>query len=131
MSFTTDLKFFETRAFGETKRVRDAVTLKLATAVVQDTPVDTGRLRGAWLTNAGKPDTESEPDTKSGSEAIQRAKQALAPAKPEESIFLTNNLPYARAIEEGRSKQAPAGMVRKNVVRFQRLIDAEAARRSR
>jgi hypothetical protein len=53
---------------------------------------------------------------------------------------LANNLPYANVIEYGGyqgdgpntvggfSKQAPQGVVRVNVLRFQQLIDEEAAK---
>ncbi len=58
-------------------------------------------------------------------------------------MFLTNNLPYAEVAEfggwkgptekvtdEGYSRQSPAGMVRKNVVRFNQLIRVENGRKS-
>ncbi|WP_429820275.1 hypothetical protein [Ensifer sp. B1-9] len=35
----------------------------------------------------------------------------IAAADPFQAIFITNNLPYATALEAGHSKQAPIGMV--------------------
>ena len=37
-------------------------------------------------------------------------------------IYLTNNLPYAVPLEEGYSKQAPAGMVALTVQDFQSVV---------
>jgi hypothetical protein len=39
-----------------------------------------------------------------------------------EIIYLTNSLPYARRLEYGWSKQAPAGMVRITVANFERHL---------
>ena len=36
--------------------------------------------------------------------------------------FFTNNLPYAAALENGHSGQAPGGMVRVTVARFQQIV---------
>jgi hypothetical protein len=36
--------------------------------------------------------------------------------------YLTNNLPYIERLEYGWSKQAPGGMVRKNMQNFNRLF---------
>lgn len=41
---------------------------------------------------------------------------------------LTNNLPYAERLEYGWSNQAPQGMVRVNVARFNTLLEEEAAK---
>lgn len=129
MSFTTDLQFFRLDALGEQKRVRDAVTLKLFGAVIRDTPVDTGRARGAWVTNVEDDSETREEEFASASSAVEGCRQVLVGASPSDSIFITNNVPYVAKLEYGSSKQAPAGMMRKNVTRFQMLIDREATRR--
>ena len=40
--------------------------------------------------------------------------------------FIVNNLPYAIPLEYGHSTQAPNGMVRITVERFQQIVDAAA-----
>lgn len=44
--------------------------------------------------------------------------------------YLANNVPYIMNLEEGTSKQAPEGMVRKNMDRVQRMVDS-AIRKSK
>jgi hypothetical protein len=42
-------------------------------------------------------------------------------------VYMTNSLPYAEKIEyEGYSRQAPQGMLRANVAKWQRIVKAKA-----
>lgn len=120
---------FRDKALRNIEHTRRVIVIKLFSAVVLDTPVDSGRLRGNWQTTIGS-GAKGVLDRldPSGGAAIGEATSRAANLKGDDSIYLTNNLPYARRIEyEGWSKKAPEGMVRKNVVRFQRLV-GEAAR---
>jgi nitroimidazol reductase NimA-like FMN-containing flavoprotein (pyridoxamine 5'-phosphate oxidase superfamily) len=40
-----------------------------------------------------------------------------------QTAYLVNNLPYAVPLEYGHSKQAPGGMVRITLARFQQVVD--------
>ena len=115
---------------GRTKRTLDttrrAVAIKLFSAVIMDTPVLTGRLRGNWQTSINSPLTEPiERNDLTGAEAIKDVKRMVAQSRPTDVMYLRNNLPYAYRIEyEGWSKdKAPEGMVRRNVARFHRILD--------
>ena len=130
MSFSAQIASFGERASKKIQDVRKGVTIKLFSAVIRDTPVDTGRLRANWQLTVGSPATgtlNEEAPNKAGL-SIQEA-QAVNQTDGDTPIFLANNLPYAAGIEyEGRSKvKAPEGMVRRNVVRFGRLIQVEVA----
>lgn len=109
-------------------RFRRAVILSLFKSVILDTPVDTGRLRGNWQTSVGEPKTDSVDVAGKASGTV-----AIAAILPNlgglwDTVYLSNNLPYAFGIEfEGKSKQkAPRGMVRRNVLRINTLIDKSA-----
>tara|TARA_R110000744_G_scaffold143559_2_gene255493 strand:- start:168 stop:614 length:447 start_codon:yes stop_codon:yes gene_type:complete len=146
MSFSAQITDFVVNAAKKNpKRVRDAVLLKLFTSYVKDSPVDTGRFRGNWNTNIGTPELKtSSARAKVGGAPIERAKKTFQQSEMSQTIYLTNNLPYARVLEFGGykgtagktassgsgifSKQAPAGMVRVNNTRFDNLIKAEAAK---
>ena len=41
---------------------------------------------------------------------------------PGQMAYIINNLPYAIPLEFGHSTQAPGGMVRVTVARFQRIV---------
>ena len=76
------------------------------------TPVDTGRARGNWQAAVGAPvDVEIDRLDPSGGETIAAASRALIGLGAFKTIFITNNVPYIQALENGNSKQAPAGMV--------------------
>ena len=76
----------------------------------------------------------------SGSKSIAQMASVVSRDPSWYEFTLANNLPYANVIEYGGSpgdgpntvggfsKQAPQGVVRVNVLRFQQLIDEEAAK---
>jgi len=110
-------------------RIVRAVYVKLFTAVILDTPVLEGRLRGNW--QIGDQEASGTKSTKDKSGAVSiGAVNSFKLAEGQYEVFLTNNLPYAAIIEfDGHSSKAPDGMVGKNVARFERIL-AEAARKA-
>jgi len=97
------------------------VALAIDQAVVIATPVDTGRARSNWLVTVGSQSETDIPPYVPGSQgstagpnvqkALDQAKAAVAAYKGAGAIFITNNLPYIQRLDEGWSKQAPAGYV--------------------
>lgn len=122
MTFSSDLARFAEKAGLNTDTVVRKTTLDLARSVVQNSPVDTGRFRANWQLGEDSPPqgTLNEFD-KSGSTYAKLAVQA-AGIKAGGVIFLVNNLPYAIPLEYGYSKQAPSGMARLAVSRYQKYI---------
>ncbi len=145
MTFGSDVAQFAQFAGGQMTRVVQTITLELATAVVERTPVGNpslwkgpapkgytgGRLRANWQFTAGSPAT-GELDTTSHGTALTRIAAGIDASAAGGITWLTNNLPYAVPIEfEGHSKQAPAGMVRISVAEVQQHVNnALAALRS-
>lgn len=139
MSFSQDISKFGVGAVDKIQRVRRGVTLKLMTSVIMDTPVLTGRLRANWRLSAQQPNfnervgfdaSRQEAAAAKGTTipnhtqaAINEVQEGIEASTGDGLLFLTNNLPYAHRIEfDGWSKKSPEGMVRRNVVRFGRLI---------
>lgn len=92
------------------KRLR-ILSMALLSEVVTRSPVDTGRFKGNNLVSEGGPDYSATPETdKSGGRTLQQGGAVIAKAKPYSVIYIQNNLPYAEALENGHSKQAPAGI---------------------
>lgn len=96
----------------------------LTSAIIQDTPVDTGRLRANWLVSFNTPiDAELKLEDKEGSATIAKAKALIGGSKVPLVYWINNNLPYANHIEYGGSKlKAPQGMVRINILRFNQYL---------
>lgn len=127
--FTLDVRAFCDKAKKNPETVIRAVSLKLFSAIIKASPVDTGRFRMNWQTSGAVPRTGNISGVdKTGNKAINSATTFITNTPVWQEFTLTNNLPYAERLEYGYSKQAPIGMVRVNVVRFQQLLNEEAAK---
>jgi hypothetical protein len=172
MSFTLDVSKFVEKAKKNPETVMRAVTLKLFSAIIKSSPVDTGRFRLNWQAAGSIPAASSLiGQDKTGSKAISSAAAFVSSTREWYEITLTNNLVYAPIIEyggystgfmgpdrpnasglvsfvgpvkyssfvgpkrhrvpksiNGYSKQAPQGVVRVNITRFNTLLNEEAAK---
>ncbi|WP_417786757.1 HK97 gp10 family phage protein [Stutzerimonas xanthomarina] len=124
MSFSDDIRRFATKTTEAHDKIARVATLELFSGVIKATPVDTGRARGNWQTAAGSPATgETDRLDKSGAEAVSEV-EAKTPAGAGQVTYLSNNLPYIADLENGTSTQAPEGMVKRNMDRVQKMVDA-------
>ena len=127
--FTLDIQSFVAKAKKNPETVMRSVSLKLFSAIIKASPVDTGRFRGNWQTTGVTPATGLIAGVDpTGNKAVNSAATFITNAPGWDTFTLTNNLPYAERLEYGWSKQAPVGMVRVNIARFQQLINEEAAK---
>lgn len=103
----------------------DLMVRKCALAVDQvlatETPVRTGRARSNWLVTFNAPASGQVPSLGPGAGALQLA-QARATISTyrgdvHRSIHITNNLPYINRLNQGWSRQAPAGYVEMAVMK--------------
>lgn len=87
-----------------------------------------GRFRGNWQLKVGSmPEGEIDRVDPSG-RATQSAIAAVIPTEAAGLIYyLANNLPYAQALENGHSGQAPTGVVGLTVLEFQGFVDKAVA----
>ena len=91
------------------KPARDKIAIQALRGVVLKTPVDTGRARGNWQIGENPPEiARLDP---AGALAIADGTAGILRAAAFDVITIANNLPYILGLEEGRSRQAPAGMV--------------------
>lgn len=89
-----------------------AVNLQALRGLVLRTPVDTGRARGNWQTTVRQPAAgEVERADKGGGEAVADGANLVSRLELFEDTWLTNNVPYILALEDGSSQQAPSGML--------------------
>ena len=116
-------------------------SIKLFSAVITSSPVDTGRFRANWTASGSTPFSGvSELTDKTGLSTIDSITKYINVA-PNYEFTLSNNLPYAHVIEfggypdgpktsGGYSKQAPSGCVRVNIARFEIMLN-EAVREAK
>ncbi|MGB1388669.1 MAG: hypothetical protein ACPG61_07255 [Paracoccaceae bacterium] len=121
-TFGSDLAQFEAKTAGKLDLAVRGIALELFSRVILRTPVDTGRARGNWQVQIGSiPNGTLALDDRSGTATVSKAQAAASGMDAGDVIYLTNNLPYARRLEEGYSAQAPAGMVALSVQEFQAI----------
>lgn len=82
-----------------------------------------GRFRGNWNFSIGSPDNSFriKPDP-TGEATTARLVSGAIEFKAGQTAFIVNNLPYAIPLEFGHSSQAPGGMVRITIARFQQIV---------
>lgn len=124
MSWESDWKKIESKIDRTLDQGIRATILELSTAIIKDTPAKTGRARGNWQASIGRGATgevsvvnKRAGEAKAIAEVNQKASVAVG-----DLYYLTNNVPYIERLEYGWSKQAPGGMVRKNMQNFNRLL---------
>jgi hypothetical protein len=122
-----------------------ALSAQLFEQVIRDTPVRSGRARNNWVFSVGtspvyddvgpkkltkkQREAGGTPFNISGAPAIKKVENGLrrAPAMIKDGkgvveYYLTNQVPYIHKLEyKGWSKQAPGGMVRKNVQKYSKI----------
>ena len=133
MQFALDISRFAERAKDKMNLVVRKVAIDLFSRVILRTPVGNpslwknkppkgyvgGRLRANWQCAIGNvPSGTLQLNDKTGQATINRMQAVALGLKAGETITLVNNLPYARPVEFGWSKQAPAGMVGITVQEF-------------
>lgn len=108
------------RAGDKAELVVRKVAQDFVASFVLKSPVDTGRFRANWNTGIGSMSLSTSISTDSGAEL--RASSILPSYKAGDTIYITNNLPYALRLEYGWSDQAPAGMVRTTIAEYSQFL---------
>ena len=110
---------FKIKAMATSEAKIKKAFMGLSTDIIMDTPVLSGRLRNNWMVSVNQGSNETTEST--GNEAINRV--SAIRFKLGDTLYLTNNLPYAERIEfMGWSKKAPDGMVRRNLMRWEKYF---------
>lgn len=106
------------------------IVIDIGIAVVNITPVKTGRLKGNWQLTINSQATSSlntfDPD---GGDTINEILTKAESLTSGDIAYIANNVLYGRDIEYGSSRKAPNGMVRVTAARFLTIVEAAIARR--
>jgi hypothetical protein len=134
--FADQVKKWEKKTADKLDTAPRLIAFELFSKIVKKTPVDTGRARSNWQPSIGSPISGVlDSVDQSGSATIAQIGMIVANMKAGDTIYLANNLPYIRKLEEGGymagpkvvngySSQAPAGMVALTVQEFQSIVAA-------
>lgn len=93
--------------------VTRGLALQALGGVVLRTPVDTGRARGNWQVAIGVENVNGESGVldKGGASTVTQGGATIARQQGFQKILIQNNVPYIGRLNDGHSKQAPAGYV--------------------
>lgn len=120
MSFGRDIEKFKNKTEEAATKIFRGTSLNLFGKILKRTPVDTGRLRGNWYSSINTPSKTVDGSGEGFEQTTDRAKLG-------DSLYLVNNLPYAKAIEDGHSqRQAPIGMVKITILEFEHIVAQQA-----
>jgi len=142
MTFKSDLNKFTKKTNAKTEQALRSAALELFGKVIIKSPVGNtslwqtkyppsdykgGRFRANWNTSIRMPDlSAARKPEKSAAAAKTQMRVALGQLKLGQTIWFTNNLPYAKAIETGHSTQAPIGVVKTTVKSWKSAINRAA-----
>lgn len=138
MSFASDIEKFAEKTELSMNMIKRRSAMEVYRRVVLRSPVGApwtwkkprkgyvgGRFRANWLASVGIP-RSSTVESRGQGESQGSIANAVAAAKGDEAIFLTNNLPYAVPLEDGWSKQAPNGMVGLVAAEWEGIVEETA-----
>jgi hypothetical protein len=116
--FSKRINVIADKMSGNIDKAVRTCALAVDAVVVVRTPVKTGRARANWQPSIGGPPAglvtwDDKADNGRGAAyAIKEGQRVIATYKQGAgSIYISNNLPYIQRLNEGWSKQAPAGFV--------------------
>ena len=139
LAFDRQIEAFAKKANISIDRAIRGTSIKLFSAVILGWPVKTGRSRANWQAGGAIPASGILAiDDKVGNATVSKMTEFVNGSINASVFTLANNMPYSYKIEfggypgdgpntvGGYSKQAPAGVVRINVARFQSILDEQA-----
>lgn len=114
-------------------------TIEFYRQVTISTPVDTGRARAGWFITIGKPSDEvipEAPQSNGGKKTRKNKKKKKgtyyklppidqrmpAQISVRDTVYVTNNTPYIKRLNEGYSEQSPARFVETAAAKVQRSM---------
>lgn len=115
---------YERKVEQRVAQVTRWVALEALRRAVLKSPVDTGRFRGNWQTAVSvRPDGTLDVLDPSGSATLAEGSRNISQLQPYEVVYLSNNVEYAAALEDGHSQQAPQGVVAVTVAELQAFFN--------
>lgn len=132
MSFSGDINKFSDRVNQAISAIVRGTSLEIYRAIVRRTPVRTGRLRANWQVQINSP-AQGEINSTNAQNTIRAGETKIKQFRVGDTVYINNNLPYAKVIEDGRignkgSKQAPNGMVKVTIAEYQLIVQRNALR---
>lgn len=128
--FGADIRGFARRTGIKFDLVLRKVVIDMTSDIVKMTPVDTGHARSNYFWGVSRVASIDATENKMGRASFARALEFSQAVKAGGTCYITNNLPYIMDLEYGTSKQAPNGMARIVVARWQEIVNKAVGKMS-
>ncbi len=138
MSFVADISRFVKKANGNVDQVVRGIVIELGTRIIKRNPVGDakywktayppkgyvgGRSRANWQYGFNhRPQGVLQVEDKSGAATIASLVTGVMGSQAAGVHWIANNVDYIKPLEEGWSRQAPAGMVHVTVLEFDAVV---------
>lgn len=117
--FSRRMKSLAGRVPVNVRDMKRVVATEVLRAVVNGTPIDTGQARFNWNVGLNRPDYSTDMvgfsaygRTTAWSGKMSTSMMTIARAAFNDTIYISNALPYIQKLNDGGSKQAPRDYVR-------------------
>lgn len=120
-TFRADIDKFMGATEESLSKALRRTALRIHRDVIRASPVDTGRFRASWIASV---DTPSDKVAAEGEHSAP-AENIEGTVEHDSTIFIVNNVDYATRLEQGTSKQAPAGIIYPLEPRMRKIWEEE------
>ena len=127
-TFALDLERFQTKVTTNASAIIKKIVLEMFSRVIKRTPVDTGAAQNSW--EIGVNAIPGGHEVILGGEfgqvsqgQLARGLEGFTSFSIGDTAYIVSGIEYIGFLEEGRSDQAPAGMVKITVREFQTIVD--------
>lgn len=128
MAFKDDFKKAEDKLMKKLNKIYRAHVINMCNTIIIMSPVLTGRFRANWQFTINVPATIVDvfAGIKQGKNVsyVEPIEGLAAKLTLNDTCYLTNNLPYALALEDGHSPQRSAGWVKSILDDSQKFLSA-------
>lgn len=123
-TFSEQLEGFAEYAKEAADEIFKSVVIQIGASVINLSPVDTGRFLANWQFSINSTSNASIDDTdQMGDKTLARFVKEVGPLTYGQTAYIYNNLIYSLPLEYGHSRQAPSGMLRITLARFQEIVN--------
>lgn len=110
---------FKKEVRGDINSEAKRIGLKILRSLTVISPVKTGRFKANWIVGIKKRVRSTTTSTdKGGGPTFAKGSPKINSKNLGDTIFISNNLPYAKALNDGSSQQAPANFVQSAIQRI-------------
>lgn len=122
-SFGKRMKAYANKLPERVNEIKKEAARETLIELVNATPVASGKAKSSYVVGITSPSRAepSGPFDRGGSLSLAQARK-IGTVQPGTAIYISNNIAYILALNNGRSRKAPSGFIQRAVARGQETI---------